>query len=218
LATFGGLRFALNPPYAALFVSALRPLEGELVVIPDYRRYRVPGGCYFFTVNLLERRGNDLLTRHIDRLRDAVRTVRRARPFAIEACVVLPDHLHCVWTLPPGDSDFSTRWRLVKTIFARSLPVHERRSEVRRRRHERGIWHRRFWEHAIRDDRDFGTHVDYVHFNPVKHGYVAAPADWPHSTFRACVRRGLYPEGWLGPGDHALSAEVRGEPMPKSSA
>jgi putative transposase len=96
----------------------------ELVLIPNYRRYRVPGGCYFFTVNLLEWRGNDLLTQRIDRLRDAVRTVRRARPFAIDACVVLPDHLHCVWTLPPDDSNFSTRWRLIKTIFARSLPVH----------------------------------------------------------------------------------------------
>jgi putative transposase len=116
----------------------------------------------------LERRGNDLLTRHIDRLRDAVQTVRRARPFFIDAWVVLPDHLHCLWTLPPGDDDFSTRWRVIKTIFARSLAVDERRSAVRRRHGERGIWQRRFWEHAIRDDEDFAAHMDYLHFNPVK--------------------------------------------------
>lgn len=153
-----------------------------------------------------------MLTRHIDRLRDAVRTVRRARSFAIEAWVVLPDHLHCVWTLPPDDDDFSTRWRLIKTLFARSLPLRERRSEVRKRHSERGIWQRRFWEHAIRGDQDFAAHVDYVHFNPVRHGYVDHAADWPYSTFRACVRRGLYPEAWLGPGDRGLSAEETGEP------
>jgi putative transposase len=147
-----------------------------------------------------------LLSRHIDRLRDAVRTVRRARPFVIDAWVVLPDHLHCVWTLPPGDDDFWTRWRVIKTIFARSLAVNERRSEARKRYCERGIWQRRFWEHSIRDDEDFAAHVDYVHFNPVKHGYVGHVAEWPHSTFKACVRRGLYPEGWLGPLEQTLSA------------
>jgi REP-associated tyrosine transposase len=156
----------------------------------------VPGGCYFFTANLLERRDSELLTRHIDRLRAAVRTVRRARPFTVDSWVVLPDHLHCVWTLPPGDDDFSTRWRVIKTIFARSLPVTERRSDARRRYRERGIWQRRFWEHSIRDDADFAAHVDYVHFNPVKHGYVAHVAEWPYSMPKACVRRGLY---WLGP-------------------
>lgn len=143
--------------------------------IPDYRRLRVPGGCYFFTVALRKRRGNDLLTHRIDGLRDAVRTVRRVHPFSIEAWVVLPDHLHCVWTLPEGDDDFSTRWRLIKTIFARSLPIQERRSAVRRRHRERGLWQRRFWEHAIRDDADFAAHVDYVHFNPVKQGTFRAP-------------------------------------------
>lgn len=171
----------------------------------------MPGGCYFFTVNLLERRGNDLLTRHSDHLRDAVRVVRRSRPFAIDAWVVLPDHLHCVWTLPPGDDDFSTRWRVIKTVFARSLPVNERRSAARMRSGERGIWQRRFWEHSIRDDEDFATHVDYVHFNPVKHGYVRQVADWPHSTFKACVRRGQYPEAWLGPDAQAILNRDWGE-------
>ena len=171
----------------------------------------MPGGCYFFTVNLLERRGNDLLTRHIDHLRDAVRVVHRSRPFTIDAWVVLPDHLHCVWTLPPGDHDFSTRWRVIKTIFARGLPAGERRSGARKRSGERGIWQRRFWEHSIRDDEDFAAHVDYVHFNPVKHGYVRQVADWPHSTFRACVQRGLYPEAWFGPDEQAALNRDRGE-------
>ena len=179
--------------------------------IPDYRRHRVPGGCFFFTVNLLERHGNDLLTRHVDLLRSAVRTVRQARPFTIDAWVVLPNHLHCVWTLPPGDDDFSTRWRLIKTIFARSLPANERRSAARRRYRERGIWQRRFWEHGIRDDAGFAAHVDYVHFNPVKHGYVAHIADWPYSTFEACVRRGLYPADSLGPWGGTLSDDAAGE-------
>jgi putative transposase len=124
---------------------------------------------------------------------------------------VLPDHLHCVWTLPPGDDAFSMRWRLIKTIFVRSLPMSERRSEARKRNGERGIWQRRFWEHAIRDDEDFAAHVDYAHFNLVKHGYVAHVADWPHSTFAACVRRGLYPKDWLGPVEHTLSAKDFGE-------
>jgi REP-associated tyrosine transposase len=124
----------------------------------DYRRHRVPGGCYFFTVNLLERRGNTLLTDRIDLLREAVRRVRRSRPFSIDAWVVLPDHLHAVWTLPAGDDDFSTRWRLIKSFFVRDLPKIERLSRVRDDGGERGIWQRRFWEHAIRDDADYAAH------------------------------------------------------------
>ena len=142
--------------------------------MPDFRRYRVPGGCYFFAANLLERRGNTLLTDRVDLLREAVRRVRRSRPFTIDAWVVLPDHMHAVWTLPPGDDDFSIRWRLIKTLFVRALPRTEWRSCVRRADGERGIWQRRFWEHAIRDDADYATHMDYVHFNPVKHGLVAS--------------------------------------------
>ncbi len=179
--------------------------------MPDFHRYRVPGGCYFFTVNLLERRGNAFLNDRIDLLRDAVRRVRRSRPFTIDAWAVLPDHLHCVWTLPPGDDDFSTRWRLIKTFFVRGLPRTERLSRVRRADGERGIWQRRFWEHAIRDDEDYATHMDYVHFNPVKHGLVSSPADWPYSTFKSCVDRGLYPEDWIGVGNSNLSAGELGE-------
>ncbi len=177
--------------------------------MPNYRCSRIPGGCFFFTVNLLERRGNDLLTRRIALLRNAVRRVRRTRPFTIDAWVVLPDHLHCVWTLPPDDDDFSTRWRLIKSAFARALPPTERLSAVRRNLGERGILQRRFWEHAIRDDADFAAHVDYVHFKPVKHGHVQHVSDWPYSTFQAWVKDGKYPPDWVG--DDGLDLIV-GEP------
>jgi len=164
--------------------------------MPDYRRIRIPGGTYFFTVNLLERYPNDLLVRHVDALRDAVRRVRRRYPFHIDAWVLLPDHLHTVWTLPPGDDDYASRWRTVKQHFSRALERSEYRSEVRRRRGERGIWQRRFWEHAIRDEADYAAHVDYVHINPLKHEYVERLCDWPHSTFHKYVRAGIYPLDW----------------------
>ncbi|HYE36063.1 REP-associated tyrosine transposase [Methylocaldum sp.] len=166
--------------------------------MPDYRRYRVPGGTYFFTVNLLERYPNDLLVRHIDLLRTVVREVRTKRPFHIDAWVILPDHLHGVWTLPPGDDDFTNRWRLIKQDFSKALPATERRSKVRIARGERGIWQRRFWEHAICDEEDYAAHMDYCHINPVKHGYVQRVAEWPYSTFHRYVERGVYPLNWAG--------------------
>ena len=166
--------------------------------MPDYRRVRVPGGTSFFTVNLLERRGNDLLTREISNLRAAVRHVQSRHPFHIDAWVVLPDHLHCVLTLPTHDADFSTRWRLMKMAFAKALPPTERRSKARQRAGERGIWQRRFWQHVIRDDADYARHIDYVYVNPVKHGLVARVRDWPYSTFHRDVRRGLYVFDWYG--------------------
>uniref|UniRef100_UPI000641D72A REP-associated tyrosine transposase n=2 Tax=Rhodopseudomonas TaxID=1073 RepID=UPI000641D72A len=140
--------------------------------MPNYRRAFVPGGCWFFTVTLLERR-NTLLVDHIAILRDAVARTRERFPFEIDAVVVLPDHLHAVWTLPHGDADFSTRWRLIKTRFAKELPKAERLSAVRARRGERGIWQRRFWEHLIRDEADYVRHVEYCMINPVKHGLVS---------------------------------------------
>jgi len=167
--------------------------------MPDYRRNRVPGGTFFFTVNLLDRR-SDLLVTQIEILRDAVRRVRAGAPFHIDAWVVLPDHMHCLWTLPPGDADFPGRWRAIKTGFVKGLPAGEPRSPVMTRRGERGIWQRRYWEHTIRDDRDFAAHMDYTHFNPVKHGLVENPADWPYSSFRRCMDGGLYPDGLRGGG------------------
>jgi putative transposase len=166
--------------------------------MPNYRRARYPGGTYFFTVNLRERSDTDLLTRHIDNLRDAVRTVRRKYPFEIHAWVVLPDHMHCVLRLPDGDDDFSLRWRLIKSRFSRSLPTTERCSMVRTRYGERGIWQRRFWEHWIRDERGYTAHMDYVHINPLKHGLVERVADWPYSTFHRLVEAGVYPPNWGG--------------------
>jgi len=163
--------------------------------MPDYRRNRVPGGTYFFTVNLLERRVR-LLVEHVDALRNAVRQVRAQRPFHIDAWVVLPDHTHCVWTLPPGDADYSSRWKAIKIAFAKALPRTERLSAVRERKGGRGIWQRRFWEHTIRDDRDYAAHVDYVHINPVKHGLVERVADWLYSSFHRLVTDGIYPQDW----------------------
>jgi putative transposase len=127
--------------------------------MPDYRRYRVPGGTYFFTINLLERR-SDLLIRHIEALREAVRRTRAERSFHIDGWVVLPDHLHCVLTLPPGDDDFSNRIKAIKIRFVRAVEPNERRSSVRIARGERGIWQRRFWEHALRDEGDYARHMD----------------------------------------------------------
>jgi putative transposase len=147
----------------------------------------------------LDRR-SDLLVAQIDALRAAVRTVRARSPFDIDAWVVLPDHMHCMWTLPEGDDDFSARWRAIKVAFSKSLPAIEPRSPVGLRRGERGVWQRRYWEHTIRDDRDYAVHVDYIHFNPVKHGLAWAPAGWQFSSFRRCVARGLYPPDWLGGG------------------
>ena len=168
--------------------------------MPNYRRAWHPGGTYFFTVTLLQRRGNDLLVRHVDLLRDVIRRVRRAHPFTIHGWVVLPDHMHCVIELPAEDADFALRWRLIKAGFAKRVPALEWRSEVRQRRGERGIWQRRFWEHLIRDAADFSTHMDYLHFNPVKHGLIARVADWPYSTFHRCVAAGMYPADWGGNG------------------
>ena len=132
-----------HPTHSAMLVFYL-----GWIVMPNYRRNFVAGGCYFFTVNLLER-DRTLLTDHIDLLRDSVRRVKLLYPFHIDAWVVLPDHMHCVWTLPPDTSDFSVRWRLIKLLFSKGLPRTERLSATRQRRSERGIWQRRYWEHTI---------------------------------------------------------------------
>ena len=164
----------------------------------NYRRVWHPGGTYFFTVNLLQRHGNELLSREITLLRTVVASVRRRHPFRIHGWVVMPDHLHCVIELPVGDADFAVRWRLIKMGFSKGLPNTERRSATRKRRGERGIWQRRFWEHLIRDEPDFQAHMDYVHINPVKHGLVTQVSDWPYSTFHRLVERGVYPADWAG--------------------
>jgi putative transposase len=169
--------------------------------VPRYRRNRVEGGSYFFTVNLRDR-CSDLPIAEIDALRSAVRAARSRHPFHIDAWVVPPDHMHCLWTLPTDDFDFPVRWRTIKALFSRSVPpAADRRASLVRKR-EAGIWQRRYWEHTIRDDRDYAAHMDDIHFSPVKHGFAARPADWPHSSYARCVTRGLYPTDWTaeGPG------------------
>jgi putative transposase len=166
----------------------------------EYRRAYAPGATWFFTVNLAQRKDNRLLVERFDDLREAFNHVRACHSFRTDALVVLPDHLHCIWKLPPGDTDFSTRWGLIKARFSRAVEEGERRSASRLARGERGLWQRRFWEHLVRDQDDFNRHVDYIHWNLVKHGWVRRVCDWPNSTFHEYVKRGVYPLNWGGDG------------------
>jgi putative transposase len=174
----------------------------------NYRRNRVPGGTYFFTVNALDQRSS-VFVEHIDLLREAVRLTRTNQPFHIDAWVVLPEHMHAVWTLPAHDDDYSGRWKSIKIAFSKSLPKLEMRPSAQVLQGERGIWQRRFWEHTIRDDADYATHVDYVHVNPLKHGLVTRVGDWPHSSFHRFVAKGVYPIDWAGDGVTDISAGER---------
>ena len=161
-----------------------------------YRRNFVPGGTFFFTVTLADRRSSALVD-HIASLRSAFRVTRSERPFTIDAIVVLPDHLHAILTLPHDNSDFPGRWRRLKSLFTRrvvadGIPVESNAKG------EHMLWQRQFWEHTIRDDEDFARHFDYIHFNPVKHGLAIRACDWPYSSFHRYVRAGLLPEDWGG--------------------
>ena len=171
----------------------------------DYRRAWHKGGTYFFTLNLLQRKNNDLLVRHIDVLRAVIKKVNRTHPFIIHAWVVLPEHMHCVIELPIDDADFATRWRLIKSGLSKAMPKDERRSDVRVKRGERAIWQRRYWEHLIKNEADYLAHIDYVHINPVKHGIVNHVKDWPYSTFHNLVDQGVYPADWGGGLDNVLA-------------
>ena len=162
----------------------------------DYRRVKIKGATYFFTVNCAERHGNRILENNIEALRQVFHQVKQRHPFNIDAIVVLPEHLHCIWTLPIEDANYSMRWNLIKSGFSRLITGSERRSESRIKRGERGIWQRRFWEHMIRDEKDFEHHVDYIHWNPVKHGWVERVRDWPYSSFHTYVQKGVYPADW----------------------
>jgi putative transposase len=162
-----------------------------------YRRAKIAGGTYFFTLTLADR-SSDLLVRHIDRFRNIYRSVQERRPFETVAICVLPDHLHAILSLPDGDADFATRWNLIKSGFSRGLPAATSRSASKTMRREKGIWQRRYWEHAIRDDADLARHVDYIYFNPVKHGLVTRVSDWPHSSFHRHVKGGLLSLDWGG--------------------
>ena len=157
-----------------------------------YRRVKLDGGTFFFTLVLADR-SDGLLIRHIDRLRRAYKVVQERLPFETAAICILPDHLHALWLLPDGDANYASRWSLFKSSFSRGLPAANTRSVSKRKKREKGIWQRRYWEHAIRNDADFERHVDYIHYNPVKHGLVTRVADWPHSSFHRYVEQGILP-------------------------
>jgi len=170
--------------------------------MPNYRRAAVSGGTYFFTVVSYNRR--PILDTPLARscLRAAIRETRAIQPFSLDAIVLLPDHLHAVWTLPRGDVDYSNRWRLIKRIFTRSFLAagggEQEPSVSRAVQGERGIWQRRFWEHTCRDETDLRRCVDYLHLNPVRHDLVSHVADWPWSSFHRYVRLGHYDQAWGG--------------------
>ena len=162
-----------------------------------YRRARMAGGTFFFTVNLANR-NTDTLVRYSDEFRSVVHKVKQAHPFSIVAMVVLPEHLHTIWRLPEGDADYPKRWSLIKAGFSRCIPAGETIRPARLAKRERGIWQRRYWEHHIRDELDLARHVDYIHYNPVKHGWVSRAVDWPHSTLHGYIERGILPVDWGG--------------------
>ncbi|HZW02375.1 MAG TPA: transposase [Anaerolineaceae bacterium] len=174
-----------------------------------YRRIYQPGGSYFFTVVTDQRRPILASADRVTLFRDCCRRVMAAHPFRINAIVILPDHIHVIWTLPPNDSDYSLRWMVIKRLFTQSLHLgHDSFVEpARRRKGEQPIWQRRFWEHLIRDEDDFIRHVEYIHYNPVKHGLATSPYAWPHSSFRRFVEAGYYPCDWAA-----------GEPFSSASA
>jgi putative transposase len=165
-----------------------------------YKRWYQPGATYFFTVVTCQRRRwfSDAHARAL--LGNAMREVAVELPFETIAVVVLPDHLHTIWTMPPDDDDYSTRWKAIKDHFTAtwlaSGGAEARISESQRKRGHRGVWQRRFWEHMIRDEDDLEAHCDYIHYNPVKHGYVKNPSDWAYSSFQRFVEKGYYHANW----------------------
>ena len=160
----------------------------------NYRRVLLPGGFYFFTVTLKNRRSR-WLVEYIDLLKEAMLETKQKKPYKTEALVVLPDHLHSIWKLPKHDTDYSGRWRNIKRGFTRKLL--KRGCDIKKdKRNEYDVWQRRFWEHVISDERDFENHVNYIHYNPVKHGLVSSVKDWPHSSFHRYVKQGRLPEDW----------------------
>lgn len=164
----------------------------------QYRRAFTPGGSFFFTLVTQGRKPIFANAEAVEVLRNAFRNVRKSRPFEIDAMVVLPDHLHCIWTLPPDDADFATRWRLIKTWFTKHCDpaLHGKRNASRQSRGEQAIWQHRYWEHLLRDESDFERHVNYIHYNPVKHGLASSPIDWPYSSFQRYVEAGIFPPDW----------------------
>ncbi|MCX7116263.1 MAG: transposase [Gammaproteobacteria bacterium] len=156
----------------------------------QYKRHYEAGAHYFFTLATYQRRPIFIDNERVESLRAAIRKVKKSYPFFLEAMVVLPDHLHCLWRLPENDVDFSVRWRLIKRYFSMGM------STSINDRMEKEVWQRRFWEHCIRNEYDWQRHMDYIHYNPVKHGLALSPADWPHSSFNHYVEKGFYEKNW----------------------
>lgn len=154
----------------------------------NYRSLYQENGCYFFTLVTHKRQAMFQGDATISLLRQAFRRTMQKRPFNLTAIVILPDHLHCIWQLPQGDADFSTRWKILKTLFTKAYKLSNSCHQP--------IWQPRFWEHLIRDDRDMKNHLDYIHYNPVRHGLVKKPMDWQQSSFPHFVKAGLYPPDW----------------------
>ena len=163
-----------------------------------YRRDYTQRASYFFTVVTFRRVGFLTTETAVNQLRQAFKDEMARRPFIIDAIVILPDHIHSIWTLPKDDADYSIRWRNIKRTFTQQIAPDDRPAVFASRRHkgEQAIWQRRFWEHRIRDDEDYSHHVDYIHYNPVKHGYVKRPADWAYSSIHRYIRQGVLPATW----------------------
>jgi len=166
--------------------------------MPDYRRAFLKGGTYFFTAVTYRRAPIFIDEPEIILLKKCIKMTMQNHPFRIDAIVVLPDHIHTIWTLPDEDVDFSTRWRLIKKRFSLNYLKKDNAqvSASMLKKQERGIWQRRFWEHLIRDDEDFNMHCDYIHYNPVKHGSVDSPDMWKYSSYHDFVKKGYYPSNW----------------------
>lgn len=183
--------------------------------MPEYRRTRRAGGTYFFTLVTHARRPILIDPEVRQALREGINQVRQSMPFTIEAWVLLPDHLHTIWTLPEHDVRYAARWAVVKSWVTKGcgslFSSGEKINISRSNRKEGGVWQRRFWEHVIRDEADFHRHLDYLHFNPVKHGYVKTPMDWPYSTLHRFVAQGMYPDNWGGGGADEYSPDNFGE-------
>jgi putative transposase len=169
-----------------------------------YRRAWVEGGTYFFTLTIADR-SDDLLVRRVDLLRAAYASVQQRLPFETVAICILPDHVHAIWALPEGDAALPLRWSQIKSGFSRCLPISASRSTSKIAKRDKGIWQRRYWEHVIRDEADLERHVDYVHYNPVKHGLVTRVSDWPFSSFHRYVARGTLPMDWGDAYDDAVT-------------
>lgn len=174
----------------------------------QYRREYIAGGVYFLTINLLDR-NSQLLLQNIQHLKWSIKETQKTHPFELNAIVVLPEHFHMIITLPEKDSNFSIRIRKIKSLFSRQVSKNDVINNSRYKKRERGIWQRRFWEHLIRDDDDFEHHVNYIHYNPVKHGYVSKPVEWKYSSIHKFIKKGIITKGWAC--DHDFKETAFGE-------